>query len=45
MQKDLCLKRYLSDKRHFADLINDFAGEVQEACRRMIDTVPTENEN
>ncbi len=26
MQKDLCLKRFLSDKRRFADLINGFAG-------------------
>ena len=27
MTKDLCLKRYLSDKRRFADLINGFAGD------------------
>ena len=30
MKKDLYLKRYLSDKRRFADLTNGFAGDGQE---------------
>ena len=33
MKKDLHLKRYLSDKRRFADLINGFAGEGQELIK------------
>ena len=30
MKNDLYLKRYLSDKRRFADLINGFAGDGRE---------------
>ena len=33
MKKDLYLKRYLSDKRRFADLINGFAGDGQELIK------------
>jgi len=33
LKKDLHLKRYLSDKRRFADLINGFAGDGQELIK------------